>query len=72
MIFSTQPYSVTKAAQIHLMKALAIIAAPHIRVNSISPGILLTDWGKRFPQSKIDAAVEKTKLNRLADVDVSL
>lgn len=54
------------------MKALAMIAAPHIRVNSISPGILLTEWGKRFPQAKLDAAVEKTKLKRLADVEVSL
>jgi NAD(P)-dependent dehydrogenase (short-subunit alcohol dehydrogenase family) len=32
---------VTKAAQIHLVKSLALIAGP-IRVNSVSPGILLT------------------------------
>jgi NAD(P)-dependent dehydrogenase (short-subunit alcohol dehydrogenase family) len=32
---------VTKAAQIHLVKALALIAGP-IRVNSVSPGIMLT------------------------------
>jgi NAD(P)-dependent dehydrogenase (short-subunit alcohol dehydrogenase family) len=32
---------VTKAAQIHLVKSLALIAGP-IRVNSVSPGILFT------------------------------
>lgn len=37
-----QAYSVTKAAQIHLVKALAMSAGSKIRVNSVSPGILLT------------------------------
>jgi NAD(P)-dependent dehydrogenase (short-subunit alcohol dehydrogenase family) len=37
-----QAYSVTKAAQIHLVKGLANMAAPKIRVNSVSPGLLLT------------------------------
>jgi NAD(P)-dependent dehydrogenase (short-subunit alcohol dehydrogenase family) len=36
-----QAYSVTKAAQIHLVKSLALIAGP-IRVNSVSPGVLMT------------------------------
>lgn len=37
-----KPYAVTKAAQIHLAKSLAVIAAPRIRVNSVAPGVLLT------------------------------
>ena len=37
-----QAYSVTKAAQLHLVKTLAAISGPHIRVNSVSPGLLLT------------------------------
>ena len=37
-----QAYSVTKAAQIHLVKALAMTTGSKIRVNSVSPGILLT------------------------------
>lgn len=47
---SSLAYSVTKAAQLHLAKGLALIAAPKIRVNSVSPGLLLTvrlinlDW----------------------------
>lgn len=32
----------TKAAQIHLAKGLAMMAAPRIRVNSVSPGLMLT------------------------------
>lgn len=42
---SSLPYAVTKSAAIHLSKALAVIAAPKVRVNSISPGLLLTEWG---------------------------
>lgn len=32
----------TKAALIHLVRSLAVIAAPNIRVNSVAPGVLLT------------------------------
>lgn len=39
---SSLAYAVTKAAQLHLAKGLALIAAPKIRVNSVSPGLLLT------------------------------
>lgn len=39
---SSQAYSVTKAAQIHMVKGLANAAGPNIRVNSISPGLMLT------------------------------
>ena len=34
---SSLPYAVTKAAAIHLSKALAVICSPKIRVNSVSP-----------------------------------
>ncbi|KAK0731676.1 hypothetical protein B0H67DRAFT_597512 [Lasiosphaeris hirsuta] len=40
---SSLAYAVTKAAQIHLVKGLATMAAPKIRVNSVSPGLILTD-----------------------------
>lgn len=66
---SSVPYAVTKAAQIHLMKSLAVILAPKIRVNSVSPGMLLTEWGLRFPEAKRKAAIENTKLKRLAVVE---
>ncbi|KAF2007815.1 oxidoreductase ucpA [Amniculicola lignicola CBS 123094] len=66
---SSLPYAVTKAAQIHLVKSLAVILAPKVRVNSVSPGLLLTEWGMKFPESKREAARENTKLKRLATVE---
>jgi len=66
---SSVPYAVTKAAQIHLAKSLAVILAPRIRVNSISPGMLLTEWGMKFPEKKREAAIQNTKLKRLATVE---
>jgi NAD(P)-dependent dehydrogenase (short-subunit alcohol dehydrogenase family) len=66
---SSLPYAVTKAAQIHLAKGLAVILAPKIRVNSVSPGMMLTEWGLKFPESKRQKAIENTKLKRLATVE---
>ncbi|KAK1992957.1 short chain dehydrogenase [Colletotrichum falcatum] len=66
---SSLAYAVTKAAQIHLAKVLAVIAAPKIRVNTVSPGLLLTDWGSRFPDEIKDAHIQKTMLKRAATVE---
>ncbi|EOD48536.1 Short chain protein [Neofusicoccum parvum] len=66
---SSLPYAVTKAAQIHLAKTLAVICAPKIRVNSVSPGLLMTEWGQKFPEAKIKKSIENTKLKRLATVE---
>ena len=67
---SSLPYSVTKAALVHLSKSLATICAPHIRVNSVSPGLLLTEWGMQFPEEKREATREASKLKRLATIEV--
>ncbi|KAK1636562.1 hypothetical protein BDP81DRAFT_24578 [Colletotrichum phormii] len=66
---SSLAYAVTKAAQIHLVKGLALAAGPKVRVNSVSPGLMLTDWGLQFPQEKQQAARDRTPLKRLATVD---
>ncbi|KAF2770445.1 NAD(P)-binding protein [Teratosphaeria nubilosa] len=66
---SSLPYAVTQAAAIHLSKSLAVICAPRIRVNSVSPGLLLTEWGLKFGPEKIDKATDATKLKRLATVE---
>lgn len=37
------PYSVTKAAQLHLMRCLASTQGPKTRVNAVLPGWLATE-----------------------------
>ncbi|OCL07157.1 oxidoreductase ucpA [Glonium stellatum] len=66
---SSLAYAVTKAAQIHLAKSLAFIAAPSIRVNCISPGILLTDWGLKFPPQQLESTRKQNKLQIFATVE---
>ena len=68
---SSLPYCVTKAAAVHLSKALAVICAPKIRFNSVSPGLLLTEWGMKFPEEKREKSRNNTLLKRLATVEVS-
>ncbi|KAJ6020899.1 hypothetical protein N7540_006403 [Penicillium herquei] len=41
---SAVPYSVAKAAAIHLMKCLAQSQGAKVRVNSILPSLMLTEW----------------------------
>lgn len=43
------PYNAAKAACIHLAKSLAVEWAPFARVNSISPGYILTDISEFCP-----------------------
>ncbi|KAH6648284.1 short chain dehydrogenase [Truncatella angustata] len=66
---SSLAYSVTKAAQIHLVKGLAQMAAPRVRVNSVSPGLLLTEWSDQFSDEAKEAYAQRTKLKRLPTVD---
>ncbi|KAI1279919.1 short chain dehydrogenase [Xylaria sp. FL0933] len=66
---SSLAYSVTKAAQLHLAKALAVMAAPKIRVNSVSPGLLLTEWAERFSDEVKEDHRQKTKLQRIVTVE---
>lgn len=41
---SSLPYAVTKAAEIHLTKGLALICGKSVRCNSVSPGLMMTEW----------------------------
>ncbi|KAI0430239.1 short chain dehydrogenase [Xylaria sp. FL1042] len=66
---SSLAYSVTKAAQLHLAKALAVMAAPKIRVNSVSPGLLLTEWAERFTGEQKKQHLQGTKLKRIVTVE---
>ncbi|KAK1057006.1 hypothetical protein LTR74_014465 [Friedmanniomyces endolithicus] len=75
---SSMAYSVTKAAQIHMMKCVAKVAGEKARVNAVLPGLLLTDWGNLYGSERInalkDAAVLKkeTELGDCADAFVML
>jgi NAD(P)-dependent dehydrogenase (short-subunit alcohol dehydrogenase family) len=59
---SSLPYSVTKAAQLHLMKCLAGTEAPKCRVNAIMPGLLLTEWVSYCSYYRGDAILSRLTL----------
>jgi NAD(P)-dependent dehydrogenase (short-subunit alcohol dehydrogenase family) len=68
---SSMAYSVTKAAQLHLMKCLANTqggAEGKVRVNAVCPGLLLTEWGMKFGEEKIEAIKQAAVLKRETDL----
>jgi len=67
---SSLPYAISKAAQIYLVKTLSKVCAPHIRVNSVSPSLMLTDWGLQFSEEQQHAQAESSRLKRLITVQV--
>ncbi|OAK95655.1 short chain dehydrogenase/reductase [Phaeosphaeriaceae sp. SRC1lsM3a] len=75
---SSMPYAVTKAAQLQLVKCLAVTVGPKIRVNTVLPGLLLTEWGLKYPQERIEtiknmaALKHETYLEDCADAFVML
>jgi NAD(P)-dependent dehydrogenase (short-subunit alcohol dehydrogenase family) len=66
---SSMAYSVSKAAGLHLMKCLAATQGPKIRVDAIQPGLLLTEWGQKFGEEKIQMATDKAGLKKLASLE---
>jgi len=65
---SSLPYSVSKAALIHLTKCLAVALAPDIRVNSVAPGLLLTRWVAGYPEERLEALNARALLKKSADL----
>jgi 3-oxoacyl-[acyl-carrier protein] reductase len=68
---SSIPYSVSKAAIIHLSKCLAKVLAPKIRVNCVSPGVIQnTRWNrtnKNFDPETYQAGARTVPLRRLGE-----
>lgn len=66
---SSIPYAVSKAGLIHLVKMLAKSQGNKVRIHAVCPGLLLTEWGKRFPPEKIEASKNASPIGQLPDVD---
>jgi len=66
---SSMPYSITKAAQNHLMRCLAQTQGAKVRVNSVLPGLLLTEWGQRFGETHINAIKDRAVLKKETDLE---
>lgn len=61
-------YSVTKAAQWHFVKCMAVTEGPKIRVNTVLPGLLLTEWGKKYSDERIAALTNAAALKKVTDL----
>jgi 3-oxoacyl-[acyl-carrier protein] reductase len=61
---SSLPYSVSKAALIHLTRCLAVAMAPEIRVNTVAPGLLMTRWSAGFSPEDLEAASQAALLKK--------
>ena len=63
-------YSASKAAVIHLTRALALdLGSFGIRVNSVAPGVVDTPMQKDKPSATVTALAERSALKRLAAPD---
>ncbi|KAF2431841.1 short chain dehydrogenase/reductase [Tothia fuscella] len=65
---SSMAYSVTKAAQLHLMRCLANTQGNKVRVNAVLPGLLLTEWGKQYSPEMIKSLEERAVLKAVTDL----
>ncbi len=62
-------YSASKAGLIGLTKALAKeVGLSGIRVNAVSPGVVLTDMMAQFSEDDINALKDETPLNNIGEV----
>lgn len=61
---SSMAYSVTKAAQVHLMKCMAQTQGKMVRINAVLPGLLLTDWGNLYGEERLTALKERAALKK--------
>lgn len=66
---SSMPYCVTKAAGLHLMKCLAATQGPKVRVNAVLPGLLMTEWGQKFPPERIKEMESRAALKMTTDLE---
>lgn len=65
---SSMPYSVTKAAQLHMMKCVAKTQGRKLRINAVLPGLLLTDWGNAYGPERIQGLKDLASLKQEVSV----
>ncbi|OBT84746.1 hypothetical protein VE02_06318 [Pseudogymnoascus sp. 03VT05] len=66
---SSLPYCVTKAAQLQLMRVFAASQGPKVRCNAVCPGLLLTEWGQKYPEATIKFMEERAYLKKVTDLE---
>ncbi len=66
---SSIAYAVSKGALQMLSRCLALAMAPEIAVNTISPGIMDTRWGRLWGEEAIARMVRDSPLQRVPGLD---
>jgi len=51
------------------MRCIAKTQAPKVRVNAVLPGLLLTEWGQKYPAARIEALKEAAWLQIATDLE---
>ncbi len=60
-------YGTSKAAVIALVRNLAAAVAPHVRINSVAPGLIETDMIQSLDKKVRKTIVETTPLQRIGN-----
>lgn len=66
---SSLPYCVTKAAGLQWVKVMAAHMGHKVRISAVLPGLLLTEWGKKFPEAVIKQLEERASLKKVTDLE---
>lgn len=69
---SSMAYSVTKAAQLHLVKCVAKTQGSKVRCNAVLPGLLLTEWGLEYGEERIEELRQAAVLKQEVSLSFSL
>ena len=62
-------YATSKAAVIAFARSCSEAFAPHVRINSVAPGLIETDMTAPFPDQIMTALVEATPMKRIGQPD---